>query len=183
MRGGRKTLQIRRWLCIGILLSSAAALAQDTPRFQLFGGYSYTHVSGANGSGNLHGWNAALGGNLTRHLSLVADFAGGYDRSSGTAVNVHTFLFGPQVTKRAKRADLFAQALFGVGRVGASASGIGASDTAFATALGGGVDVHVGSRVSFRVAQIDYLLTRFGGHSQNNFRVSTGLVIRWGRTR
>jgi hypothetical protein len=176
-------LHIRRWLLIGILLSSAAALAQETPRFQLFGGYSYTHLSGAAGSGNLHGWNASLSGNVTGHLSLVADFAGGYDRSSGTKVDVHTFLFGPQVTKRAKRADLFAQALFGVGRAGISASGIGASNTSFATALGGGVDVHAGSRVSFRVAQIDYLLTRFGGNSQNNLRVSTGLVIRWGRTR
>jgi Outer membrane protein beta-barrel domain len=176
-------MRILGWLWIGILLSCTAAVAQDTPRFQLFGGYSYTHLSGAGGSGSLHGWNAALSGNLTRHLSLVADFAGGYDRSSGTAVNVHTFLFGPQVTKRAKRADLFAQALFGVGRAGISASGIGASDTAFATALGGGVDVHAGSRVSFRVAQIDYLLTRFGGNNQNNLRVSTGLVIRWGKSR
>jgi hypothetical protein len=29
------------------------------------------------------------------------------------------------------------------------------------------------------VIQMDYLITQFGGHSQNNFRLSTGIVVKF----
>jgi len=47
-------------------------------------------------------------------------------------------------------------------------------------ALGGGADWHVGEKWSVRVAQLDYLLTRFASDTQNNFRFSTGLMYRFG---
>jgi hypothetical protein len=51
------------------------------------------------------------------------------------------------------------------------------TETAFAMALGGGVDVRVGGPFSVRLGQLDYLMTRFGDTRQNNFRFSAGVVI------
>jgi hypothetical protein len=46
-------------------------------------------------------------------------------------------------------------------------------------ALGGGIDTRITDKFYWRIIQGDYLLTQFGGGSQNNFRVSTGVVIRF----
>ena len=48
-------------------------------------------------------------------------------------------------------------------------------------AMGGGLDVKLTRSLAFRVLQADYLLTRFGGVTQNNARLTTGLVYRFGR--
>ena len=45
-------------------------------------------------------------------------------------------------------------------------------------ALGAGVDVRVKPRIAVRVIQTDYLLSRLAGNTQNNLRLSTGLVFR-----
>ena len=50
----------------------------------------------------------------------------------------------------------------------------------FSTTLGGGVDMNVSKLLAVRVFQTDYVLTRFGGDSQHNFRASAGLVLRLG---
>jgi hypothetical protein len=74
----------------------------------------------------------------------------------------------------------FAHALFGGARSSSSVFGFSASETAFAMALGGGVDI--GSRnLAFRIGQFDYLMTRFGGVRQNDFRYSAGIVFRFGK--
>ena len=48
-------------------------------------------------------------------------------------------------------------------------------------AAGGGADVTLTRHVSLRAIEVDYLLTRFDSASQNNFRLQTGLVWRFGR--
>jgi hypothetical protein len=51
--------------------------------------------------------------------------------------------------------------------------------------VGGGIDYRLSSRFSIRPAKLDYLLTRFNElnnnnrQSQNNLRVSTGIVFRF----
>jgi opacity protein-like surface antigen len=58
-----------------------------------------------------------------------------------------------------------------------------ATNMAFAWAVGGGVDVNVNDRFAFRLFQADYLNTRvdgFSGKPVNNFRLSTGVVFRFG---
>ena len=62
----------------------------------------------------------------------------------------------------------------------AASLGVSATDNAFAMALGGGVDWKANDRIAIRLAQGDYLLTRFGSTSQHNFRLSTGVVFRFG---
>jgi hypothetical protein len=46
-------------------------------------------------------------------------------------------------------------------------------------AFGGGADVTLNKTFAVRVGQFDYLMTRFGGDSQNNVRFSTGVVFKF----
>jgi hypothetical protein len=52
-------------------------------------------------------------------------------------------------------------------------------------AFGGGFDVSMNKRVSFRLAEIDWILTRYTNHftntnNQNSFRYQGGVVIKFG---
>ena len=196
-------------LCFSLLfLTSFLAVAQDTPRFELFGGYSYASASKAltPSRPNLNGWNAALAANANRWFGVVGDFSGYYGStgisSSGIGVvcpsapcptrpeisldtKVHTFLLGPQISLRRNLATPFAHALFGLGATSAHLnspfSTIGTtSGDAFAMALGGGVDLRINDRLAWRV-QPDYLQTHFLHTTQKNFRVSTGIVFKFGK--
>ena len=182
-----------KWKFVVCLLAvfsiTAIASAQDTPKLDVFVGYSYFRdnpsTSGVS-SFNLHGGSASVAYNANGWLSGVADF-GGYHANNilGTGVDgtLSTYLFGPRISyRRHERITPFAQTLFGVAH--ASGSGFGASGTsnAFAASLGGGVDVKLFHRLSFRAAQVEYLLTRFpetttSRETQNNLRVSTGVVF------
>ncbi|HEY7404688.1 MAG TPA: hypothetical protein VIB39_14275 [Candidatus Angelobacter sp.] len=77
-------------LLLALLVSAVSLHAQETPRIELFGGYSFNRatfpfsvnleptVNPGNGHGNLHGWNVSATVNPTRWLGVVADFAGYY---------------------------------------------------------------------------------------------------------
>ena len=52
-------------------------------------------------------------------------------------------------------------------------------------AFGGGVDVSINKRVAFRLAQLDWVLTRYTNpftntNNQNSFRYQGGIVIKFG---
>src|SRR5262245_37083094 len=69
----RELLMIARVLgltCL-ILLVSTAGMAQDVPKVEVFGGYSWA-------GGNFHGWNTSVTGNINNWFGLVADFSGHY---------------------------------------------------------------------------------------------------------
>jgi opacity protein-like surface antigen len=70
----------------------------------------------------------------------------------------------------------FAEALFGAGHITESASGFSNSNTSFAYAVGGGIDYHLIPLISWRL-EGDLLQTRFFSNTQNNVRISTGIVI------
>ena len=89
------------------------------------------------------------------------------------STNIQNVLFGPRVSFSVRKFRPFAEALFGVGHVNANAAG---SDTSFATALGGGIDYKIIRPVAWRF-QGDYVQTRFFGATQNNVRLSTGIVF------
>ncbi len=160
-------------LLILILASSLPAKAQIPTRADLFGGYSYARID-ATPSINLNGWNISLNAKPASWFGIVGDFGGYYGSPSGVSTRVHTFLFGPQVSFPASISP-FVRVLVG----GAHVSAAGASSTSFASAYGGGVDLKWRSHLAFRVAQIDYLMTRFGSTTQNNLRISTGIVLRF----
>ena len=125
------------------LIIGGAIHAQDFPKAELFGGYSYGNfgplVNGASRN-TVNGWNASLGVNLNRWFGLVSDFGGHYGGFSAVLPNppnlcvpagcvrisisendkYHNFLFGPQFSMRSKRATPFVHALFGGSRLNRS---------------------------------------------------------------
>jgi opacity protein-like surface antigen len=164
------------------LMLSVSALGQDTPKAELFGGYSYA------GSGS-NGFDASIAGNVNHWFGLVADVGGQYstftDQGFTEKISSHSFLFGPRFSLRKSRAVPFVHALFGVANVKTDTDEFGPplffSDTSFAMALGGGVDVRINDRLAIRVVQIDYLRTNFFGGTQNKGRIAAGVVLRFGK--
>ena len=96
-----------------------------------------------------------------------------------------TYLFGPRVSyRRSERFTPFGEVLFGVAHASASISGSSGSNNAFAMTIGAGVDYNLTDRLAIRPVKLDYLITRFsetgsGAQTQNNLRVSTGIVFRF----
>jgi outer membrane immunogenic protein len=179
-------------VCLLALVSlfGATAFAQDVPKFDVFAGYSYLRANPDTtglGSFSMNGGSASLSYNRNSWLSGVADF-GGYHANNilGTHVDgtLSTYLFGPRVSyRRDSRFTPFGQVLFGAAHIGGNNGfGFSSSNNSFAMTVGGGVDVKVSNRFSVRPVQVEYLLTRFnelglGAQSQNNLRVSTGVVF------
>jgi opacity protein-like surface antigen len=124
-------------------IMGAAAQAQQTPRVEVFGGYSLDYASfpllnGSQDLGNvrgfLSGWNASANFNFNHWFGVAADFAGHYGSPSkgedilvlppncfigctgpvtATLHNVHTFTFGPEIAIRQDHFTFFVRALFG----------------------------------------------------------------------
>ena len=188
-----------KWKLVVSLLAvlsffGATAHAQDVPKVDIFAGYSYLRANPATtgvDSFSLNGGSASIAYNATSWLSGVADF-GGYASNNilGTdkGGTLSTYLFGPRVTIRHfNRVTPFGQVLFGAAHIGSNVFGVTNSANAFAMTVGGGVDVNLSHHFAVRPAQVDYLLTRFdetanavtNTRSQNNLRVSTGVVFRF----
>jgi len=156
-------------LCI---LASLSAQAQDD-KVEAFGGYSFLHF-GTSPSANLNGWEVSGQYKFTDWLGGVADIDGHYGSIRGISTSTYTYLFGPQVSWPA-RVSPFGHLLLG----GAHNSTAGFGNSSFSMALGGGIDTRITDQFYWRIFQGDYLLTQFGGRSQNNARLSTGIVIRF----
>lgn len=168
-------------MCLAIL-ASHPALAQDVPKAEVFGGYSWA-------GGNFNGWNASLTGNINKRFGIVADFSGHYgselDGSILIKKDAHSALFGPRFSFRGKRVTPFVYALVGATRFHESATVSGqklsGSDTGFSSALGGGLDVKVNDRVAIRAFQIDYFRPNFFGEAHNRGRLAFGVVLHSGK--
>ena len=177
----------RLWIILVVVLFCCAALAQEAPRAEVFGGYQFLRAnSGITGlnSFNLNGWNASAAGYVNDYFGVKADFSGSYGTPSiagvGIQTRLHTYMFGPVVRyTKAPKFTPFAHALFGGGHISGSAFGVSASDNGFTWAAGGGIDVSANRLVSIRVAQLDFLQTRVAGTNQDNFRYSAGVVLKF----
>jgi opacity protein-like surface antigen len=183
-------------MCI-VIVSAAMAQAQDNaPKAEIFGGYSHVGADFSQlglGTRGLNGWDASLAGNFNRYLGVVADFSGTYGTPfSGIDVKNYTFMFGPKLSYRTRRVTPFGQALFGGDRISADVPALSGllgtligrsfsrSDTSFALALGGGVDVGLTDAFAVRAIQADYLRTNFFNTNQSSYRIAVGLVLRLG---
>jgi hypothetical protein len=170
---------MKRILIVTALLVffSLQGYAQDS-KVDIFGGYSYLRASPGSGlpGANTSGWEASLAYNWNNWLGIKADFDGHYC-CDGTDQKLNDFLFGPQINLGHGKLAPYVEGLVGF----AHGSAGGFSENAFAFALGGGVDWNIGKRWGWRVAQADYLGTHFASYTQNNFRLSTGLVFRLGK--
>ena len=158
-------------LVIGLML--ATSITASGQAIQLFGGYSYQRFDGTP-SVNLSGWEVAGRVRLISWLGGVADVAGHYGSPSSVNMRTVTATFGPEISVPTRISPFF-HVLGGVGRIRIGS----ATDTSFATTIGGGVDWRLVPFVSWRVVQIDDVRTRFFGSTQHNARISTGIVLRF----
>lgn len=168
------------WLLPAVLIFCVAAQAQDVPRVEIAGGYSFLdanvngssfHLNGGFGSAteNLNSW---FGGRLE-----INAFGG---TTSGRSVTAQTFTYGPVFAyRKSDRITPFAHLQLGAIHASQGFLGISASASKFAMAAGGGADYNINPRVAIRV-QADYLMSRFLNLRQDNLQFSTGLVIRFG---
>jgi Outer membrane protein beta-barrel domain len=175
------------WIAFGVLSFASLAGAQ-VPSGNVFFGYSYynTNLSTIDRA-NTNGWEASLEGKVLPWVGFVADFDGHYGSQNfpvacplvpgactvNADVTEHNYLFGPQVSVSVAKIRPFAEVLFGATHV--HVNGI-TSDTSFATAIGGGLDYKLIPLLAWRV-QGDYLHTHFFSVTQNNVRLSTGIVV------
>ena len=206
MRGSVVSRQLLIMDASVLLLLSVGFIApsQAQDKIELFAGYSYLRGSvqvgqvGPLGPGapcppncgnppmvaqhaNLNGWEFSGQYKLKPFVGVVADFNGNYGTLGGGKTRVHTFVFGPQVSLPAKVSP-FAHALFGVAKesqdplTNPAFFSLG-SDKSFATALGVGIDVKAARFISVRLLQVDYVGTHLHGTTQNQPRVSAGIVL------
>jgi hypothetical protein len=168
--------------CIVLAASSISAGQEIVPRLEVFGGYSYmrldTPTFGYANYSNLNGFNVGVEGNITRQLGVAFDGSGHY----GSQLDVYNYMIGPQYSRRHDNYKLFAHVLFGKDQTRVNivefarnhVDGVGR-----AIAVGGGYDRDLNPRITFRI-QADYLRTDTFSSSQNDARVSTGLLFHFG---
>jgi opacity protein-like surface antigen len=195
-----------RTLVIGFLCLAAASApllepslrAQDEPRLNVFGGYSYANVdtNGLTASRqSANGWEASLSGDFNRWLAAEGDLSGYYKTYSflvsgfglpALSANVNDFavMGGPRVNLQ----PAFFHVLLGFDRLTGSALGSSASQNSFAAGFGGGVQIPVTPHLALR-ASGDYITTHHNltfvpgtSYTQSNFRLSVGIVFKIGGT-
>ncbi len=114
-----------------------------------------------------------------------------------TSGDMFQYMFGPVFKFPVKKIEPFSEVLFGqsvtngyvnlVNAIVANGGTIdkGSTQHPFTMAFGGGFDLNLNKHVSLRLAEMDYVLTRFhnpltGDNNQNNFRYLGGIVFRFG---
>ena len=172
-----------------------------TPRFEVAGLFQYVNFCPCSFNNfNSFGATGSFAYNANKWLGLAAEIGGyhfkrqiyGPPAPSGaytletTSGSFQTYLFGPRVNFRHFDHFVpFAEVLFGAAHAGSQLTGT-SSQSSFALAAGGGVDVVLFKNLDWRFFEADYLMTNFTGSlvspegRQNNFRIGTGVVLRWG---
>ena len=141
---------------------------------------------------NLNGWELSATYRFLPFLGLAADVSGHYGSAiSGLSsrTHQHIYLFGPEVSLPS-RVSPFAHVLIGgthqsvsgsLGPIvpveGGQLAILPTSGSAFATAFGAGIDLKLVPHIWIRPIQVDYLITRLGSNTQNQARVSAGVVF------
>jgi outer membrane protein OmpA-like peptidoglycan-associated protein/opacity protein-like surface antigen len=162
------------------------------PKFEIAGMFDYVNFNPGSGfeAFNNYGGSGSFTWNPSRWIGLTEELGGlSYDRTvNGVSSHggITTYLLGPRLNLR--KFDYFipyAEFLLGGAHAGPPMTGA-ASQSAFALAAGGGVDVALTRNIVWRFAEIDYLMTNFSGPSlsgnarQDNLRLGTGIVLRFG---
>ena|ERR1700690_3896569 len=167
------------WLVPAILLLSLTAKAQDTPQWEVSGGYSYldANLSGPGSSFHLNGGYGSADENLNSWLGGRFEFNAWGGSVSGQNVSAQTFTYGPVFSfRKFDKITPYAHAQFGAIHAGTGYLGISNSAFKLAIAPGGGVDFRINDHIGVR-GQADYLMTRFLGLRQDNLQFSGGVVF------
>ena len=152
-----------------------------------------------------NGFEVSATGNLSRYFGIKGDFSGHFKNKTfpipglpGSNVEIDSRLFnflgGVQLKDNSTEGTFkpFAHALAGVAHarnsvdfndvvcvaiVPSPCSPFTESETGFAAAFGGGLDIRASDRISIRAIQVDYNPTRLFDSTQHNFRIGVGIVF------
>lgn len=158
------------FILVFALFTPLAAQAQ-TRKFDAFVGYSFQRFEGFPSNANASGWVGELTYKFTPYLGVTGDASAQYGTLTGSRINYHNILVGPEVSLPRKISP-FVHLLLGDGR----SSVFGVTSKTFAVAIGGGVDYHVNDLISIRMAQFD-VLTGATKQTSSDGRFSAGIVF------
>src|SRR5262249_40883133 len=101
LRGDEEKL-MRKFLGIAVLLVglTAFAAAQNTPKAEVFGGYSFVHSSVVGTGFNYNGGIGSITGNVNDWFGIEAEFAGYHTGSNGVSGSLMTYSAGPKLAYR-----------------------------------------------------------------------------------
>jgi hypothetical protein len=207
---------MKKCMMVGILFfaGAVAAFAQDLPRTEIYLGYQFARINSAINvpAFSANGGLGEIAFNLNKTFSVVGSFPAVHN---GNINNLHVdqtmfgYMFGPRVHFRFGRLTPFGEGLFGasyntrsfrvpntffspvLGQPVTVGTRFVNSATAFSMAFGGGLDLPINHRISFRPIKLDYYLTRFQpifipglgdanrNRNQNNLLYSTGVNFRF----
>jgi hypothetical protein len=173
-------------IAVMFMLAGIAA-AQVPTSGNVFFGYSYYNTNLNGDRNSLNGWEGSIEGKFLPFIGIVADFDAHYGSENfracngfdcvlfNAAITQNNYLFGPRASFSVGKFRPFAQVL-----IGASHGNIHhvSSDTSFATAVGGGLDYKFLRLLAWRF-QGDYIHSNLFNQSENNVRLSTGIVLRF----
>jgi hypothetical protein len=174
-------------------------------KYDIYGGLASSHFNAGPAlipGANLGGFDVQGTMWLSMRLGATANIRGYYGTTGvvpnpygirGPFIMEHLFMGGPSIRgPKNEHAALTFHALVG-GSYGIFDSaidqgltgpnlGLFSNGVTLATALGGSLDLNRSPRYSVRISP-DYLLTRFGGVSQNEFAISVGVLYRLSKMR
>jgi outer membrane immunogenic protein len=151
--------------------------------------YTYLHANAPPaqcGCFSLNGGGGNLVLNMPRGVSLVADLQATHANTiNGTTQNISIFnyLFGPRYSYRStSRFTPYGQVLAG-GSEELSNYAFVQNRNAFAISAGGGASRFLTSHLAWSIVEVDYIYSRLPNavnNHQNDLRVSTGIIFRFG---
>jgi hypothetical protein len=197
------------FLLLAIFCSPAVAQEKDSwkvfkrppqrSRFELGGGLLFRSFYNINSTGtatgqrlNQLGWSGYADYRFLRWLSLGGDLSGAYHLSSNNGnTQIYTVMIGPRFYPFGHEHKItpFGQVLFGRGFYGYNLESQGGFNpfsrwtNGYNWMGGGGLDFRYKRRWLLRIPEVDYESSHFGASgqpSQGNFRLSVGLIYRFG---
>jgi opacity protein-like surface antigen len=166
-------------------------LGLDIGDRESFHGFNVSGVVNVNRYFGIKGDVSGVYSNRGFAFTVPAPGGGTGSVSFETKSSLYNFLGGVQVKDNSKSGTFkpFAHALVGAAHTRVKLSGLGCSvgidcsvfqggsETNFAGAFGGGIDIRLNNRVQVRVIQVDYNPIWFDGGRQNNVRFGFGIVF------
>ena len=186
-----------------VLLFGGAVFAQDAPKVEVTGNYSYMRFNPENSNliapFSLNGGGGSAVYFFNSMIGIKAEFEGYADttrnlKATGTPVsaNLFTYNVGPEFKYRTPHFEPFVDVMFGGAHSNAFVNVCNAtecvgspSNNAFDFILGGGIDIPVTKSIAIRPIEVDYVLTRFGNafttgnNNQSNLRFQAGIQFRF----
>lgn len=168
---------------LGLVLATGSANAGEGQGTDLFAGYSFAQIQDT----SRHGANLALGFDLVGPLSGFVDTSFHWGSQEGVSLSDLTLMAGPGV-RFGKRGGtvFFVRAVAGLvqdkASIGAFDVDISETSSSFGMLAGGGVDFRVASTLAVRL-QGDYLWNDVDEGESSGYRVSAGIVYRFGSAR